>query len=206
MKNLENNQSQEKYIIAAFDFDGTLTTKDTLFQFIKYAFGLPKFVLGMLWFMPFFLKNILGVLTNSQAKELLVTYFFKGMPFEKFVQLGIDFKSEIVKMTNSKTFEQVKWHKAEGHKMIIVSASVENWIGPWAQSVGFDQVIATKLEINKGTLTGKFASNNCNGPEKLKRLLSEYPDRGNYLLYAYGDSDGDTELLAEADFPYYLGS
>ena len=204
MKNQENSINQEKYTVAAFDFDGTLTTKDTLFQFIKYAFGLPKFVMGMLWFVPIYLKNKLGLLSNSQAKELLITYFFEGMSFEKFNQLGISFKNEIEKMTNSKTFELLDWHKNQGHKIIIVSASVENWIAPWAQSVGFDCVIATKLEIKKGSLTGKFASNNCNGPEKIKRLLSEYPDRSNYVLYAYGDSDGDKELLAGADFPHYL--
>ena len=38
--------------VYAFDFDGTLTTKDTLLAFIRYAKGTGKTILGALLFSP----------------------------------------------------------------------------------------------------------------------------------------------------------
>jgi phosphoserine phosphatase len=57
--------------------------------------------------------------------------------------------------------------------------------------------LATKV---KPDLSG-FISKNCYGQEKVNRLLEVEPDRKNYYLYAYGDSRGDREMLAFADFP-----
>jgi phosphatidylglycerophosphatase C len=198
MENQEN-----KSVIAAFDFDGTITTKDTLFDFIQYSFGWPKFIIGMLLFLPTFTSYLLKNISNSAAKEKLFSIFFKGFEFEDFQKLGENYIKKINQILNYETIGKINWHKNEGDKLIIISASIENWIEPWAKECGFEYVLATKAEVKDGKLTGKFSSKNCHGAEKVNRLLAEFPDRRMYTLYAYGDSSGDTELLAEAEFSFF---
>ena len=87
--------------------------------------------------------------------------------------------------------------------MLINSASICNWILPWAQSVDIENVIGTEIEVKEGVITGKFKGENCYGVEKVKRFLELYPYRDTYQLYVYGDSSGDKPLLDIADFPFY---
>ena len=97
--------------------------------------------------------------------------------------------------------------------MAIVSASIDNWVRPFfyqltAHSVSDFRVIGTKVEADSnGRLTGRFLTNNCYGPEKVRRVLAEYPQlaaqRSSYVVEAYGDSRGDKEMLAFADNAFY---
>ena len=90
-------------------------------------------------------------------------------------------------------------------KVIIVSASIENWILPWAEKEGIEIVLATQIEVNEEErLTGYFSSPNCYGKEKVKRILEMYPNRENYILIAYGDSSGDFDMLSFADNGYII--
>lgn len=68
---------------------------------------------------------------------------------------------------------------------------------------GFKAVIGTEVELDNQVLTGRFEGKNCQGAEKVTRLLWHFPDRNNYYLYAYGGSRGDHALIKFADFPYY---
>jgi phosphatidylglycerophosphatase C len=190
-------------VIAAFDFDGTITTKDTLFHFISYCFGNWKFGLGLLQFSPTFIKYLIGISSNHEAKERLFQLFFRGMEFSKFQELGNNYQIEISQILNNEAINKINWHKSQGHHLIIISASIENWISPWAKTYGFELVIGTQVEVNDGKLTGHFSTKNCHGTEKVSRLLAEFPNRSEYKLYAYGDSSGDKELLKEADFAFY---
>ena len=197
---MENNS---KEVIAAFDFDGTITTKDTLFHFIKYSFGWPKFIIGLLMFVPTFISYLLKKITNSEAKEVLFAIFFKNMTIEKFDELCNSYQQNISQILNKQAIEKINWHKSQNHQLIIVSASIENWIAPWALSYGFERVISTKIEVKNNKLTGRFFTKNCNNIEKVNRLLADFPERHSYVLYAYGDTTGDAELLELADFPFF---
>lgn len=197
-------QKQEnETVIVAFDFDGTITTKDTLFDFIKFSFGWPKFIISMLLFLPTFINFLLKNISNHQAKERLFGIFFKGLELEHFNKLGRNYAKKINQILNNEAIDKINWHKSKGHKLIIISASIENWIEPWAKSFGFEKMLATQAEVINGKLTGRFSSKNCHGIEKVNRLLEEYPDRKTYKLYAYGDSSGDTEMLDEADLSFF---
>lgn len=196
-------ENKTKLVIAAFDFDGTITTKDTLFQFMVFALGWPKVIIGFVIFIPNFINYLLGNISNSQAKEILFSILFKGMPFDYFKNLGEKYQIQINQLLNSKAVEKITWHKSQKHTLIIISASVVNWIEPWALQHGFEQVIATVPEVINGKLTGKFSTKNCHGAEKVNRLLEQYPVRNSYELYAYGDSNGDKELLEEANYSFF---
>lgn len=189
-------------IIAAFDFDGTITTKDTLFDFIKFYHGESKLYRGILLLSPVLIAFNLGFIENSKAKEKFLSYFFKGESISKFNDMCQTYSSRIYEICRADALEKIMWHKDHGHEIVIVSASVSNWIAPWAKDMGFSKVLGTGLTVSdKGIITGSFSTPNCYGQEKVNRLKEIYPDKKTYILYAYGDSSGDRELLSLADYP-----
>lgn len=199
-----------KYI-AVFDFDHTITKRDTFLQFIKFTRGVWKCYLGFLFLSPVIFLWKTGVIKNWQAKQIVFSFFFRGVTVTQFKEWGLKFTEQISTNVKLQTLSAINEHFAKGHKVIIISASIENWIIPWAKSIGIDTVIATTLEISDaGELTGRFSSSNCYGPEKVNRLLKEFPDfsatRSGYHITAYGDSAGDNELFAFADTSYFVHS
>jgi len=190
--------------IAVFDFDGTVTRKDTLLEFIKFSKGKRQFYFGFLLFSPLLVVMKLKLYPNWKAKQKLFSYFYKGVSIKHFNEWSNGFSTEIDKIVRPKATETIKSHKEKGDKTIIISASVENWIKPWAEKAGIEMVLATKLEADKnGLLTGKFLTKNCYGQEKVNRLLAVFPDRKKYKFIAYGDSRGDKELISFSDEGFY---
>jgi len=189
--------------VAVFDFDRTITQKDSLLEFIKFSKGKRQFYFGMLLFSPLLVAMKLKMYPNWKAKQSLFSFFYKGVSIEQFNRWGKDFSSEIDKMLRTKAVEALNFHKNNNDKVVIISASIENWIIPWAEKAGIDTILATRIETGKnGLLTGKFMTKNCYGQEKVNRLLNELPNRNEYRIIAYGDSRGDRELLDFADESY----
>jgi len=189
-----------KRTIAAFDFDGTLTTRDSFPHFIRYATGTPRFVAGFLLFSPLLVSMKLGLYAGSKAKEQIFAHFFKGWEYRRFQALGQAYASAVEAMRNEPVINRLKEHIANGDTVFVISASIRDWVEPWCRQQGVDAVIATEAEVDAhGKLTGRFKTPNCNGDEKVKRLLQAEPDRSSYRLVAYGNSSGDKPLLDLAD-------
>ena len=196
--------------IYAFDFDGTLTTRDTLIAFIRYAKGTGAFVLGFLRQAHLLVLMKLGFYPNWKAKQKVFSYFFKGMSLEDFDALCQRFAAnnrQLLRLEGVRTLEQAR---TAGADIVIVSASIDNWVKPFftspdglADNLPKITVLGTQIEIAGGKLTGHFLTKNCYGPEKVNRILAQYPNRGEYTLIAFGDSRGDKELLAFADEAHY---
>lgn len=182
--------------IVAFDFDGTLTTRDTLIAFIRYACGTPRFLLGFLLHAPLLVLMKLRLYSNGKAKQRLFTWFFRGMPFESFDALCQSFARTHRHLLRPETVRLLEQALSEGAEVLVVSASIDNWVQPFFPSV---TVLGTQIEVVDGLLTGRFLTPNCYGQEKVRRILALHPDRSSYRLTAYGDSRGDRELLAFAD-------
>ena len=195
----------EKKIIAAFDFDGTITSKDTLIEFIKYATGKFCFYKGIILYSHLLLVYKLKLFPNWKMKQLLFSHFFRRISLVQFDAICRAFYREKGQgLFRKDACEAVQRHIAHGDTVIIVSASIENWVLPFGESLGVDVVVGTKVDINElGNLTGRFLTTNCYGMEKVKRINQLYPHRNTYYLIAYGDSRGDKELLSFADEAYY---
>ena len=193
-----------KRTIAAFDFDGTITTKDTFVEIIRFAKGSFALWTGFALFAPLLVAYKLNLYPNWKIKQHIFSFFFKGMKLDEFNQLCNRFCESSGAIIRPKAKDAVKNHLQKDDLVIIVSASVENWVQPFVRELGISSILCTKLEIdNKQCLTGRFASANCHGKEKVKRISLKYPNRHGYCLVAYGDSKGDRELLAYADKGFY---
>ncbi len=186
-----------------FDFDGTITTDDSLIKFIRFVVGDAKFIWGMALLSPMLTAYKLKFIPNYKAKQYMLSYFFKGMREEKFMQVANEYSLNHIKtILRPKAMKKIAWHKEQGHKIVIVSASIEYWLKPWCDENNLD-LIATKLEIENGIVTGKFLTKNCYGIEKANRVKEAYNLSDYDYIYAYGDSRGDKELLELADESFY---
>lgn len=194
----------DKKLIAIFDFDGTITTKDSFLDILIFAFGYKKFLAGIFYLAPDLFSYFLHKTSAHIAKEKAFSYFFKGFTELEFNKLCRNYSlNQLNRIVRQEALEKIKWHKEQGHIFVIASASMENWIKPWAEQWGFDNVIATIPEIKEGVITGGFSTLNCSGQEKVRRLLEFYPNRNDYYFYAYGDSKKDKDLLFFSDKAFY---
>jgi phosphatidylglycerophosphatase C len=106
------------------------------------------------------------------------------------------------------TRARMEWHAAQGHHVVIVSASPEIYVWPAGEQLGVDGVVATRLAVGGGgLLTGGYEGKNCRGAEKYARLVGHLRANGllttnggeQPVLWAYGNSRGDLRLLNAAD-------
>ena len=189
--------------IALFDFDGTITTDDSLIKFIRFVVGDSKFIWGMTLLSPILIVYKLSLIPNYKAKQYMLSYFFKGMSEEKFRQVANEYSLKHIKtILRPKAMEKIAWHKEQGHKVVIISASMECWLKAWCVDNNLE-LIATKMEIKNGIITGKLLTKNCYGIEKANRLQEKYNLNDYDYIYVYGDSRGDRELLELSDESFY---
>lgn len=188
--------------IAFFDFDGTMTRGDSLFVFLKFLVGKSRFYWGMISNFHYLLGYSLGLLSNTKAKQKVMSYFLKEMSERELAQKCQDFIPILESIIKQSALQRIQWHLDRGDRVAIVSATFSCYLKPLTQRMDID-CLATELEIKKGVLTGKFATSNCYGEEKVRRICERY-DLGQYQeIYAYGDSRGDREMLEIANRRFY---
>ena len=189
--------------IAFFDFDGTITTDDSLLKFIRFVVGDRRFLLGLVFLSPMLVLYKLKIIPNYKAKQYMLSWFFKGMSQKRFWEVANAYSlNHIDKIVRPKAMEKIVWHKAQGHQVVIVSASIDCWLRPWCEKNGLE-LLATKLEIKDGFVTGKLLTNNCYGVEKINRIKEVYNLENFDYIYAYGDSSGDKQMLELAHEKFY---
>ncbi len=189
--------------IAFFDFDGTITTKDTLLEIIKFQKGTIAFYTGFLLHSPWLLAYKAGLLRNDLAKEKILRYFFKGMPVALFQEKCDRFAhTRLLKLLRPGALKEIASLKSAGFEIVLVSASAGNWIRAWAAPLGL-KLVSTTLETINGRLTGNIDGLNCHGEEKVRRIREKF-DLGKYSeIFAFGDSSGDKPMLALATQSFY---
>jgi HAD superfamily hydrolase (TIGR01490 family) len=195
--------------IAFFDFDGTITTKDTLLVFIRYTKGRPRFLLGLLLTAPWLVAWKLKLISNSAAKQRLMRHFFGGQALDTFQQQCDTFAAETIPgLIRPKALAEITRLRELGATIVIVSASPDNWIRGFTGRIDAKPV-ATRLEVRKDpatgadVLTGRFEGANCHGEEKVRRIKAGWSLEDYDEIYAYGDSPGDIPMLGLATVSFY---
>lgn len=202
---MNEKNKDERPVVAAFDFDGTLTYRDTLSSFLLYAAGPLKTTWCLLLQLPILVAFVLGRASRQEVKERVLKQFFAGESMDKLRHMGKIFaKEQLSRHLRPESMERLKWHLQQGHRCVLVSASVDVYLEPWAKSAGFSDALTSKVAFDaEGNVTGKLIGLNCRCQEKVRRLRELLGPLEKYHIYAYGDSRGDKEMLAIADHPYY---
>jgi HAD superfamily hydrolase (TIGR01490 family) len=189
--------------IAFFDFDGTLTTKDTLLEFIKFYRGTTRFYTGFLILSPVMVLFKAKLLANWKAKQSMLRYFLGDHDQAAFQAACDEFaRTKIPALVRPEALARLREHQAQGDTVVIVSASPENWIRLFSEGLKV-QLIATQLEVVNDKITGRIRGKNCFGPEKASRIRAQFNLADYDQVSAYGDSRGDREMLALSNRPYY---
>ena len=189
--------------LALFDFDGTVSHKDSFLEFIKFTHGRARFFAGFLLLSPVIVLFKLGLLPNWRTKQIAFSFFYKGMEEQWFLEkAGLFSKSEIAKIVRPTAMKSINKHKVNGDRIIIVSATFEPLLCDFCKENDIE-LLATKVEIKNGKVTGKLGSPNCYGPEKVVRIEAHLQLADFHQIIAYGDSRGDKEMLALANEGFY---
>ena len=188
--------------LALFDFDGTIINRDSMIEIIKLTKGPFHFYIGMILFSPLLILMKAGILPNSKVKQWVMQYFWGGMSTEDFNAYGKKCISLIPEWYRDGAIEKIRNYQQLNWRVIVISASAENWLGEWAKETGVE-LLATKLEIVDGKVTGMIEGKNCKGQEKVNRLKTLLTIEDYEEIHAYGDSSGDKELLSIAHSTFY---
>jgi len=189
--------------LALFDFDGTITRKDTLIDFMVFALGRPAAFRILVRLLPASVAFARKKISNQEYKETFLTYAYRGRTVDELEKIAVRYASvRIPALVRPGAREELDRHKAGGHDIFLVSASASLWLKDWcrAEEIG---LICSELEENDGRLTGRLAGKNCRGPEKVVRIRQRIDLECYGKIHAYGDSSGDTEMLAMAHEPHY---
>ena len=188
--------------IAFFDFDGTITTKDTLLEFIKFSKGSLSFYSGFAANAPSLLAFKAGLISNQVAKEKILSHFYRNTLIDDFETWCRHFsETSLPSLIRPAATNEIKKLQDAGIETVIVSASPHQWITGWAREMHM-QVIATELEIINSKLTGKIKGLNCYGAEKVNRIRNQFQLEQYETVFAYGDSSGDEPMLQLAHHPF----
>ncbi len=192
-----------KNAIALFDFDGTITFKDTLFDNIRFQKGKLVLYSGLIGLLPWLIAMKLRIISKTKAKERVLTYFFKGIPVEDFQKKCDEFiEKRLPQIIRTQAIEKINWHKQHGDTVVVVTASAQNWVEGWCKQYDID-CIATRLEVKENKITGKIKGENCNGIEKVNRIKERFEIKSFDAIFAYGDTNGDKEMLSLATTSFY---
>jgi phosphatidylglycerophosphatase C len=183
--------------VVAFDLDGTLTTKDTLTQFLIWRAGYAKAFAKAVLLLPYFVGFSLGLVSRGRLKQAALRRFIKGVPAETMEMESQRFAKQVMpRLLRPEGLAALRAHVKAGDQVFVVTASPEfvSWAWTFKENV---ELVATRLEIAAGRMTGRLDGVNCRGLEKIRRL-SEHLGEPVVLDVAYGDSAGDAEMLAAA--------
>jgi HAD superfamily hydrolase (TIGR01490 family) len=193
---------ENENIVAAFDFDGTIIKGDSFWSLISITHSRLQLLPAAIKASPILLAYALKLKPNGEAKEALFAALYKGWPYEQLAEAGRRFQSQVLpKLVYAEAAAALEKHKQDGHRIVIVSATFSFLLDEWCRQNGY-ALLCTEIEVKDGEVTGRFATKNCYGEEKTVRLKQWMGGRA-YKLYAYGDSNGDKQLLEMADFGFF---
>lgn len=206
MTSVKKDLNESKTRIHVLDFDGTITSSDSLIAFIRHAKGDLALITGLLRYSPLLVMMKLRLIDGGSVKERLFAHLFKGIPVTQFDKTCNDFANECAEILRPAAMQHIGDALAKGERVCVVTASIGKWVEPFFNNrfgAGRVRVIATQAEVKDGLLTGRFATPNCYGKEKVRRLKAVLTDRDSLHIIAYGDSRGDKELFDYADERFY---
>jgi HAD superfamily hydrolase (TIGR01490 family) len=189
--------------LALFDFDGTITTHETMPDFLRRSVSHPRLILGQLLLAPLVFGYKLGFVSGVLIRRAIVRFGYSHMPVATLEAAGQDFARDYLpNVLRQEAMERIAWHKAQGHKVVVVSGGLDVYLTHWCNEHGLD-LICSSLQQRQGVLTGHYLGRQCVLAEKARLVRERYELAAYSTVYAYGDTPEDRELLGLATKQYY---
>ncbi|WP_126653881.1 HAD family hydrolase [Chryseobacterium aureum] len=185
-----------------FDFDGTLTYKDTMFMYLKF-YDSTKYRIQFLRHVPLFILLKLKLAETEKVKKSFIGSILKGQSQEKIEQKSKQFfEQHYPKIVRENALDFINNIDHNNTQSLLVTASLDIWVKPFAQALKME-LVSTRAEFKNGVFTGNFVGKNCNGKEKLVRIKEEINDSKYDKIIAFGDTSGDRPMLKWANEGHY---
>ncbi len=204
------DKSVADHSIIVFDFDGTITTKDTFALFLRYYAGPLSWALKILALLPTFIAYKLGFIDRHAVKKAVIKRFFKDHDAsaldKRAAQFAKDIIPPLIRPAAQARLDAIKSNPEQGlESLYICSASIGPYLRHWAktQQISENHVLATELESNNGILTGALDGYNIWGANKIRRIYDAFSPQSVAILEAYGDTKGDKEMLHAANASFF---
>lgn len=190
--------------LALFDFDHTITDRDLYGRFLRRV-ATPEQRAQAWWRAgPWLLAYRLKLISAERLRRRVTAQVFSDRHAGEIAQAAQDYGREHLADTlRPEMLEQIQWHKAQGHTVVVVSASIDLYLRPWCEQMGL-QLICNQLEVSGERLTGRYAGGDC-GPRKVAHIRKQFDLSRYQRIHAYGDSREDKPMLALAHERWYRG-
>jgi phosphatidylglycerophosphatase C len=188
--------------LALFDFDGTITTRDTFTPFVIRAADRARLVASSPALVTLMAGYKLGVLPGTLVRAAGVRACLRGRAASWVATFGERYAAMLSRWVRPEAWARFEWHAERGDRVAVVSASLGEYLRPWCAARGFD-VICAELAREDGLLTGRYQAGDCSGASKARRVRERYRLGEYERIYAYGDTEEDRPLLALADEAYF---
>ncbi|MCJ7932703.1 MAG: haloacid dehalogenase-like hydrolase [Chryseobacterium sp.] len=185
-----------------FDFDGTLTYKDTMFMYLKF-YDSTKYRIQFLRHVPLFILLKLKLAETEKVKKSFIGSILKGQTQEKIEMKSKQFfEHHYPHIVRENALDFIKNIDRNNTQSLLVTASLDIWVKPFAEELKME-LVSTRAEFKNGVFTGNFVGKNCNGKEKLIRIKEEINDSKYDKIIAFGDTSGDRPMLKWANEGHY---
>ena len=185
-----------------FDFDGTITKKDTMFSFLKF-YNKRKFYLNFIKHLPFFIMLKLNLAEAERVKKNFVSSILKGEKEKNIQQKAASFFEEnYPSILREKALNFIQNIDRNNSECYLVTASLDIWVKPFSEKLNL-KLLSTQAKFEHGIYIGEFATKNCNGIEKVNRIKEVIKKQSFNKIIAFGDTSGDKKMLVWADEGHY---
>lgn len=189
--------------LALFDFDGTITDRETMPDFMRMAVRPHRLVSGWLLLLPFVLGYKAGIVSGTAVRSAICFWGFRGIPVQELEAHGRRFADGFLPATlRPEAMARIAWHKARGDVVVVVSGGLDAYLEPWCRGHGL-HLLCSSLEQRGGMCTGRYKGRQCVRREKARLVAERFPPAAYSRVFAYGDTAEDRELLAMAHEPYF---
>lgn len=191
--------------LALFDFDGTITHREMLPAFVRFAVPPARLRVWSWLLAPWVIGYRLGWVSGVSIRAMIARAGFRGMREADYRAAGERFaRDALPPVLRPEAMARIDWHRARGDTVVVVSGAFDVYLVPWCRTHGLD-LICSSLEVVDGALTGRYAGAQCVREEKARRVRERYDTAVFDEVYAYGDTPEDHALLAMAQHRWYRG-
>lgn len=191
--------------LALFDFDGTITSADCYTRFVFFTLSKRRLLLGGPFVLPIYCLYKFRLLKASKTRPIVSRVAFWRRKKAEVMALAADYVATVLpKVMRVEMLERIQWHKRQGHRIYVVSASLNPYLEIWCAQQGIG-LICSELTCVNGRYTGKYVRGDCSEERKVSFLQETVDLSGFSKIYAYGDTPEDFPMLALADVKYYQG-
>jgi len=190
--------------LALFDFDRTITRCDTYSRFLRRV-ATPARLASARWTAgPWLLGYRLGLVSAAGIRARATRIALQGRDAAELAMRAREYAdAELPGLLRPEMMARIDWHRAEGHRIVVVSGSIDLYLEPWCERHGLELVCNT-LEVRDGLLTGRYLDGDI-GPCKAREITRRIALVSHPRVHAYGDSREDRGMLDLAHERWYAG-